>query len=157
MGTDTAAVSTAIEKICGSVNENSYMGMFDVGGPYPKRGQFVIRGAHFGAPLLQRVGYVTQIRVGRGQFRSDMYFLRLADGSLITIENDIYLAMTEDQEAIARTVFTIVPEEEGFDENPAYRDCGGVEEKGFIVENSNSKPSPDTSFSIMLTTQKSNG
>lgn len=157
MGIQTADVNTAIERICSSVTEKSYIGMFGVGGPYPKRGQFVIRGAHFATPILQRVGYVTQIRVGSGQFKSDMYFLRLANGSLITSENDVYLPMTVQQEAIARTVFTTTPEQEGFDEDPAYRDCGGVEESGFIVENSNSEPSPDTSFSIMLTTQNSHG
>lgn len=139
-----------INKIVSGINSNSYIGMFDVGGPHPKQGEFLIRGTPFASNLIQRLGYVTQIRIGKGQFKSDMYFLRLADGSLITCENDCYIPMTGEQEAMARDIFKTLPEDEGFDSNPEYRDCNGVGERGFLVHNSETVPSPDTPFTITI-------
>lgn len=142
-----------ITKIIASVNSQSYIGMFDVGEPFPKQGQFLVRGTTHTKTPIQRMGYVVQIRAGKGQYKSDMYFLRLADGSLLTCENDCYLPMTDEQEAMARSVFNIRPEDEGFQDNPEYRDYHKVGERGFIVYNSDSKPQPDTPFRITLTSK----
>ena len=130
------AIQTMLREILSQVGTASYVGMFDVGGPYPEQGQFVIRGTTFGVDPIQRLGYVTQIRVGRGQFKSDMYFLRLCNGELITCENDCYIPMSDDQVKMARSVFTLLPEDEGFDSDPEYFDCQKIGERGFIVKNS---------------------
>lgn len=139
-----------LKLITSEISQDSYEGMFSVGGKYPYRGQFLIRGSHMFAPAIQSVGYVTQIRVGRGQFKSDMYFLRLADGSLLTVENDCYLKMTHEQEPLCRTIFEMLPEDEGFESDPEYRDCEGIGERGFIVKNSMSVPTADAPFSILI-------
>lgn len=40
-----------INKIVSGINSNSYIGMFDVGGSYPKQGEFLIRGTPFASNL----------------------------------------------------------------------------------------------------------
>lgn len=40
-----------------------------------------------GVPIEKRTGRLVQVRKGCGQFGSDLYFVRLRDGSLMTFEN----------------------------------------------------------------------
>jgi hypothetical protein len=44
---------------------------------------------------IEQDSLVVQIRTGCGQFKSDMYFLRLSDGRLITSENQSYKLIPE--------------------------------------------------------------
>lgn len=110
--------------------------------------QFVITGMNTDGDLAKRVGYCVQIRKKRGQFGSDMVFLRHADGRLTTHENQSYYAMTPQQEALARQIFDILPEDEEIEKG--YMCVDKVHEVGFVIENSASKPSPDTPFSITI-------
>lgn len=118
-------------------------------GRYPAQGQFVVTGGVLGGgDEAKRIGYCVQIRKGRGQFGSDMVFLRHPDGALITHENQCYIGMTEEQERLARSIFTVLPEDEDY--SNGYRCCGKIEEVGFIIENSASEPTPDQPFTIMI-------
>ncbi|QCT21812.1 plasmid protein [Jejubacter calystegiae] len=118
----------------------------------PKQGQFVVTGPNFNGNQ-GRVGYCVQIRVSVGQFGSDMVFLRHADGSLVIHENQCYIAMSEEQESLARSVFIVSPECEEYE--LGYSDCLKVHEVGFIIENSKSRGTPDTPFTIAI--MKSSG
>lgn len=141
-----------LAQIVSELNEHSYIGMYGVfSGNTPERGEFVITGPNMG-PVDKRVAYVCQIRIGCGQFGSDMYLLRHADGGLTVHENNCYLRMTPSQVERARKVFKTLPEQELAD-NPEciYRDCEKVEAVGFIVHASGSKPTPDTPFTITVT------
>lgn len=122
---------------------------------YPTQGQMVITGPQMSQDLQKRIGFCVQIRKNCGQFGSDMVFLRHPDGSLTTHENQAYFAMSEHQEALARTIFTDLPEDEDFAHG--YRCCQGVYEVGFIVEISESEPTPNTPFSMTIESSDSDG
>jgi hypothetical protein len=74
-----------------------------------------------------------------GQFGSDIVFLRHASGTLTAHENNCYVAVTEEQEALARSVFKLLPDDE--EPEKGYSDPAGVHETGFVIENSASKAS----------------
>ena len=63
-------------------------------GRHPSQGQFVVTGPQMGGGAERRIGFCVQIRKQRGQFGSDMVFLRHPDGGLVTHENQSYFAMT---------------------------------------------------------------
>lgn len=109
-------------------------------GEHPQFGQFVLTGISF-APPVNRIGFCVQVRRGVGQFGSDVVFLRHADGSLCVHENNSYFALNDEQEALARSVFCTLPEDEG--EDNVYGDTQGVREQGFVIESSASKPTQD--------------
>jgi len=96
----------------------------------------------------RRLGFCVQIRRKRGQFGSDMVFLRHPDGDLVTHENQCFYLMTPEQEALARPLFTDLPEDEDF--GHGYSCCNKVREVGFIIENSASEPMPNTAFGITI-------
>ena len=118
----------------------------------PTQGQMVVTGPN-NLTVEKRLGFCVQVRKGCGQFGSDMVFLRHPDGSLTTHENQAYFPMSEEQEALARTVFTDLPEDEDY--THGYLCCAKVHEVGFLIENSKSQPTPNTPFS--LTVESSNG
>lgn len=114
------------------------------------QGCMLVTGRQQGSSNQERLlGFCVQVRRGRGQFRSDMVFLRHPDGSLGAHENQSYYLMTPEQEALARPLFEHLPEDEDY--------CGGyscsekVHEVGFVIENSASTPTPDTPFGIVIT------
>ena len=115
----------------------------------PSQGQIVVTGYQFGAPKKRRLGYCVQIRVGRGQFGSDMVFLRHLDGGLVTHENQCFYGLTPEQEALVRPLFKGMIEEEDY--THGYLCCGKVMEVGFLIENSKSEPMPNTPFSVTIT------
>lgn len=114
------------------------------------QGCMVVTGAQVGTRDRERLlGYCVQIRKGRGQFGSDMVFLRHTDGSLVTHENQSFFLMTEEQELLAKPLFRELPEDEDY--SHGYNCCNKVREVGFVIENSASVPTPDTSFAITVT------
>lgn len=113
-------------------------------------GCMVVTGLQAGRSNPERhIGFCVQIRRKRGQFGSDMVFLRHTDGSLVTHENQGFFLMTAEQEALARPLFVELPEQEDY--SLGYSCCGKVREVGFVIENSASVPIPDTSFAIAMT------
>lgn len=120
-------------------------------GPLAER-QMVVVGASRDPDPEQGIGYCVQVRLGRGQFGSDMVFLRHPDDRLVTHENQGFWVMTPAQEALARPLFATQPEDE--DCSHGYKCCGGVHEKGFQVQDSVSSPTPDTAFGITVTVRK---
>lgn len=117
----------------------------------PAQGQFIVTGPNF-KDDSERVAYCVQVRKHVGQFGSDMVFLRHVNGSLTVHENNCYLAMDAEQEALARSVFEVLPEDEEYEHG--YSDCEGIREVGFVVENSSSQGAPDVPFTIAITTTK---
>lgn len=118
--------------------------------PEIKQGQFVIAAMIIPDNPLNRVGYITQIRKGVGQFGSDLVFMRLADGSLIVHENQGYWSLTKEQELLARSVFDDLPENEDY--SFGYKCPQKIHEYGFIVDDSKSEATPvDGSFKITVT------
>jgi hypothetical protein len=121
-----------------------------------KQGMFVVTGLQAGERRPEKqIGFCIQVRVGRGQFGSDMVFLRHPDESLTTHENQFFYAMTEEQEAIARTLFSHLPEDEDY--SGGYRCCDKIHETGFIVENSASRPSRAGAGMVRMTTTDESG
>ncbi|HEL6195864.1 TPA: plasmid protein [Klebsiella pneumoniae] len=104
----------------------------------PAFGQFVVAGYN-GGPAESRLGYCVQVRKKVGQFGSDIVFLRHASGTLTAHENNCYVAVTEEQEALARSVFKLLPDDE--EPEKGYSDPAGVHETGFVIENSASNAS----------------
>lgn len=136
-----------MEKIISLVD---YQNMISPGN-HPSKGQFVITGTTCGDNAI-RLGYCVQVRKGRGQFGSDMVFLRHPNGTINTHENQFYFSMTDEQTRLARSVFSIMPENE--DDSRGYCCCGKIRELGFIVENSGSVPTPDLPFVITVSSEK---
>ena len=134
----------AVELILAQVD---YDNMIHIAGGHPMEGQFVVTGPTSGGNE-NRIGYCVQVRKGRGQFHSDMVFLRHIDGTIITHENQCYIGMTKEQERLARSIFNKLPENE--DHLQGYRCCGNVLEIGFVIENSVSEPIPDHPFTITI-------
>lgn len=138
---------STLEQIIGMLNEESRL--IDSG--KIKQGQFVIAAMVFPDNALIRVGYITQIRKGVGQFGSDLVFMRKADGKLIVHENQGFWQITEDQEALARKVFVNLPESEDY--SHGYSCPNGIREIGYIVETSKSTASTVKS-NISITVKK---
>lgn len=114
------------------------------------QGCMVVTGLQLGErDSERRLGFCVQIRKGRGQFGSDMVFIRHTSGKLTTHENQGFFLMTPEQESLARPLFEDLPEDEDY--SHGYLCCNKVQEVGFIVENSASEPSPDTPFAITVT------
>jgi hypothetical protein len=102
---------------------------------HPSQGQFVVTGPQpWARSKVTMVGFCVQVRLRCGQFGSDMVFLRHADGSLITHENQCYYALGEEQVAIARHTFTMLPDDEDYTQG--YRCANKVHERGFVVTGS---------------------
>ncbi|MBQ0600773.1 plasmid protein [Klebsiella oxytoca] len=118
---------------------------------HPVFGQFVVVGPNFG-PIESRLGYCVQVRKKVGQFGSDIVFLRHRDGNLTTHENNCYVAVSEQQERLARSVFKVLPDEE--EPELGYRDPNGVHETGFVIENSASKAATG-GHSVVITVRRS--
>lgn len=129
-------------------------GMFG-GDRKPAQGQMVVTGHNMGWHAEKQIGFCVQIRTGRGQYGSDMVFLRHPDGSLTTHENQGYFAMTADQEKLARTIFTYLPEDEDY--SVGYL-CGGkVHETGFLIDKSTSSPQPNQPFNLVVESSDTDG
>ncbi len=95
---------------------------------------------------------VVQIRLGCGQFGSHMYFLRHADGTLITAENQSFKKVPEQFVEDVESYFSLsnADEEEGY--RLGYSLNGGKHlEIGFIIEKSSTPASPNTPFSLVIT------
>lgn len=114
----------------------------------PTQGQMVVTGIQMRGSPENRIGFCVQIRKNRGQFGSDMVFLRHPNEALTTHENQCYFAMTQEQEALARTLFTHLPQDEDY--SHGYKCYDKVHEKGFLIENSASQPMPNTPFIVTV-------
>ncbi|MEX3983781.1 hypothetical protein AB4Y45_32885 [Paraburkholderia sp. EG287A] len=148
VGTERAARVAQIIDMCDYSRHVS--GLSDALTHKLTQGCMVVTGLQAGERNQERrLGFCVQIRKGRGQFRSDMVFLRHPDGRLVTHENQGFFLMTPEQEALARPLFEDLPEDEDF--THGYLCCNKVKEVGFIVENSASEPAPDTPFALTVT------
>lgn len=139
----------------GAAIANKVLGMADYTrrcrAGYPAQGQFVTTAFLPFASAEQQMGFCVQVRKGRGQFGSDMVFLRHPAGGLTTHENQSFNAMTDEQEAMARSLFESENLPEAEDYSRGYSCYGKVHEVGFLIEDSKSEPKPDVAFSFAIT------
>jgi len=110
-------------------------------------------------PEDKRSGRLVQVRKGCGQFGSNVYFIRLRDGTLMTWENAM-LRKVDDQDFIkafyrvnGNTPPEVLPQEinENDSECVEYTIKGEYPETGFVIE-SPSQPQKQGSFSLAITT-----
>ena len=121
-----------------------------------KQGQFLVTGPQVGEKHPEkRIGFCIQVRLRCGQFGSDMVFLRHPDESLTTHENQCYIAMTDEQEQLARQLFSHLPEDQDYSQG--YRCCDKVHEVGFLIEDSASQPSRGGVTMLKTTTLDESG
>lgn len=143
-------VQEIIERILALKNPYHLLNVAKEGRP----GQFVVTGPQVGGGTLKRVGYCVQVRKRCGQYRSDMVFLRHHDGKLTTHENQFFYALTPEQEALARSIFEVLPEDEDYTLGFS---TDGVHEVGFVIENSATPASPTTPTTLVLTETLADG
>ena len=130
---------------------NYARGMY--GSDHPSQGQWVVTGPQSSNNIEKRVGFCVQVRKGCGQFGSDLVFLRHADESLTTHENQAYFAMSQEQIDLARQIFIDTPENEDY--SFGYKCTGKINQIGFLIESSNSKPcSAVSSVGLAITDSK---
>lgn len=96
-----------------------------------------------GIPDERRIGRLVQVRKGVGQFGSDLYFIRLRDGGLVTFENVLMRRADDKQFEDAfyrlgqrREPPTIHPQPpfDGDSEQVEYTITNKWPETGFIIE-----------------------
>ena len=117
----------------------------------------VVIEAIFGLPDSKRSGRLVQIRKGCGQFGSNVYLLRLSDGSLMSFENVLIRHAHDKQFVDAYYLMnnmvppSVTPQAcNPLDsETATYTLSGKWPETGFIIENPAQPPTPG-SFSIAV-------
>lgn len=126
-----------------------------LGNDKPTKGEVVLAFPFAGKSFCfdNQFGRVVQIRTGCGQFGSDMYFLRMPDGTLLTAENQAYRKIPEQFiEAVESHFSTNLDyENEGFENG--FTISGKQLEVGFIVDGKSTQGTPDEAFGITITTQ----
>lgn len=116
-----------------------------------------------GVPDERRTGRLVQVRKKCGQFGSDVYFIRLRDGSLMTFEN--VMIRRVDDSLFDRAFYIcndhippVIPYQAPDDddsETAEYGIGGEWPETGFIVEKP-SQPETPGCFGIAIIQQKAN-
>ena len=140
------------------LNENAidtvYYSM--VGNEKPERGEIVLAYRFMGKDYCfdNQFARVVQIRTGCGQFGSDMYFLRMPDGSLITAENQSYRKVPAKFMELIESYFETDIDYEDFE--LGYTKNGENLEVGFIVDGKDTQGTPDTPFSMVVMNDQQN-
>jgi hypothetical protein len=103
-------------------------------GPAPElQGVFMAAGYN-GANALDRIGYCVQIRRTRGRPGSASVWLRTADGKLRIHSNNRYTRIAAEDEALIRSFFVDLPEDEKYEEGFHIEGVPDSLETDFIVE-----------------------
>ena len=133
------------------ITETVYYSAF--GNSKPQRGEIVLSYIFADREFKfdNQFGRVVQIRLGCGQFGSDMYFIRLCTGELITAENQSFRKVPEKYIELVESHFStsMEYEKDGFEKG--YTISGNQLEIGFIIDGKNTQGTPDESFSITIT------
>lgn len=116
-----------------------------------------------GIPIERRTGRLVQVRKGCGQFGSDIYFIRLRDGSLMTFQNALIRHVDDEQfvDAFYRSNGKAAPEipdqpdDFGDSVDETYTIQGEWPETGFIVA-SPKQPRIPGCFSMTISSASSN-
>ena len=121
---------------------------------YPKQGQFVCTGPQPGKRgfVDYYVGFCLQVRLNKGICGSHQVFLKHFDGSIRSHTNQAFFALTKEQEALARKVFTALPEDEDYE--PGYTFMGKYGRSGFIIDDPTIPAEDgDITFAIKVTSK----
>lgn len=126
-------IVTIVKHIGKTVEQDNFIsGMYDTGSDI-QYGDFLISGLTESG--CQMIGYVVQIRKQLGEFGSNMFLIRHADGDLVRHENQSFWKLTDEQtKKIKPFFFDNLPENE-LKLNPdiKYLLEGSQEMSGFII------------------------
>lgn len=125
----------------------------------PSRGQYLVSGLIAGPhTVADRVGFCVQIRQEAGAYGSDLFFLRLCDGRLITHENQAFWAVGEEDSKTLDACFASTPGQEDYAHG--YSIGGRHLRKGYLVAPSR-KPRRQTaapaSSAVLITVKSADG
>lgn len=120
----------------------------------PSFNDIVVAHAYQDRPFTfyNQVARVVQIRKKSGQFGSDLYLLRLLDGTLLAAENQSFRPLPDTFYDHVSAMFTVTEEEESQAAQAGYI-IKGVEHVGFWVSDSSTPVTPPDSFMITTTTR----
>ena len=111
-----------------------------------------------GVPDEKRTGRLVQVRKGVGAFKSDLYFIRLRDGSLMTFSNVMIRSVNDRAfvEAFYRgndVPAPVIPEQpiDEADHDPGEYTLDEFTETGFIIEHPKQPCSSVQSFAMTIT------
>lgn len=121
-------ISEVLQSIITKNNYSKMVSMFE----RPSQGQFIMTGETTLGGCAWRVGYCLQIRTGFDDFKSEMTMIRIHDGSIIAHENQIFYTLDPEQEALARSIFKVLPEAEDFKQ--PYNCPDRISRSGFMVD-----------------------
>lgn len=127
--------------------------------PFRFNDHVVIEMMLMGVPDEMRTGRLVQVRKGKGAWMSDVFFIRLRDGSLVTFENVLirHVGDLEFEKAFylsnGRTPPDAPPqpEFEGDSEDTEYTINGKFPEVGFVIERPKQPDAAPRSFAITIT------
>lgn len=148
---DKAELLKKVEEGLKGQRDVTYYGMLKA--TYPDRGEIVLAHLFAGRPYNfdNQFARVVQIRIGCGQFGSDMYFLRMPSGKLMTAENQSFRAIPKQHYNDVESHFEtdLSYEDAGFREGYTVAD-GKYLKIGFIIDEQDTPGAPDESFAITI-------
>lgn len=112
-----------------------------------------------GVPDEKRTGRLVQVRKGVGAFKSDLYFIRLRDGSLMTFSNVMIRSVDDERFVDAfyrsnRMAAPVIPEQPPHPSDSETEEYGILDkypETGFIIEHPKQPCSSVQSFAMTIT------
>jgi hypothetical protein len=113
-----------------------------------------------GVPDEKRTGRLVQIRKGAGQFGTDVYLIRLRDGTLMSFENVMLRHVGDEgfEDAFYRSngvIPPVIPDQPIYEsdaEDAEYTLGNKWPETGFVIENPKQPDSDVQSFAMTITT-----
>lgn len=99
---------------------------------HPSQGEWLKVGPMGRGRTLWYVGYCVQVRKGAGPGGSNLVLLRHPDGQIVTHENQGFFSLSEEQIALARTIFESQPEDEDY--SRGYCCPQAIRKVGFVIE-----------------------
>lgn len=99
---------------------------------HPSQGELVRVGPMGRGMTLWYVGYCVQVRKGAGPNGSNLVLLRHPDGQVVCHENQGFFSLSNEQIAMARTLFESKPEDEDY--AGGYRCSRAIHKVGFVIE-----------------------
>lgn len=128
---------------------------------HPLPGEYVITGLQAGNMRGEQgwdryLGYVVQVRKKAGAFGSDIILLRHPDGALVRHENQAYFRLSAEMLALAKTLFTVTPDQEDY-AAPYTLGNGEYPEIGQVIEAKDGGPPRDNMPMAKIMVQHADG
>jgi len=130
--------------------------------PYPEPGKYYITGLQMDNMRGERgweryIGYIVQVRIKWGAWKTDLVIMRHADGSLSSHENQSFHPVKEEDMPTVLEWFGDVTPENTEDYDVEYTIAGNYPEKGKVVEFKEDRPPVDERPLAKITVKSSDG